>query len=180
MIKNTLTMLLLASSLLVLMFSSGCGFDSDAPSYQDKILSWQAREATCQQQPAVELTGEGFTDRKELIDALVKVIHLAPRVQYAPDADGDSWQTSCQVADSLRGDCEDIAAYNYALIRQAQIVPDYQLSIRVVEQPESMDDHVVIVIAYEDGNILVDYLTIWQVTPAGWNTVVEYDLWSIF
>ena len=174
---KSMMMLLIVMLVSVMMFgcNNGGGSDENNP-YNGKIRSWQNRELPYHQNPN-EFFG-GYETPEEITEAIKKLVSESSVIQSIKDPD-DYWQTSQETINSGQGDCEDIAAYWYRLIRDEEIVADWRLTILIVHIPGFDPDHTIVKIALNDKtNLYIDNRNIRK--SITWELIAEYDLWNIY
>ena len=160
---------------------SACG-SSQTPTQKEKnviekITDWQERE-----QAVEDITEiiDGLTDYNQLLQRLTEIVYNEHAfIKYKPDSI-DYWKTSYETLIDGFGDCEDIAAYYYAIIRNEKLLPDSNVFIRIVQWEETKTYHAFVVIVTDESEIFIDNGLIMTMQAKPHKITIEYDLFSIF
>jgi hypothetical protein len=170
---SVLNGILAAVLIMTLACGGGCGgIGSKHDGNVRKVQNWQEREALCSQGDEIL---NGVFEHAAVMKALINVLDY-PSIPYVSDGDEDYWQTSQETAERGCGDCEDIAFYWYAKIREAGTIADINVSLYWVRNISGAGHMVVKVqtagdpIFINNGNIKT-YLKYEHV-------IMEFDLWS--
>lgn len=177
-LNTVLLTLVIGLSLVACSSGEQSPVDSRAQQIAAKITDWQTREAGCQNTTEIS---NGLTDYQEVYNALQSILESASSIHPKREAE-DYWKTSCEAAADGYGDCEDICAYWYAIIRDRGVLPDRNVSfmwIQFTRDDASRGGHMVLQVQtdgatlYINNGCLVNHLNYRDMV-----IIAEYDLWS--
>ena len=178
--KSILTHTANILAFLIMVFCSfmmtGCG-SGQSPAWDKKVKSWQGRQMACEEDRE-ELEGDlpAYDEVRSLIDQAASAGYP---FEYAHDEEGDYWKSSGEFeADGNKGDCEDIAAHFYHIIRAEKIVPDQFLYLRITERGDV--DHMALVIETDQVNIVIDNGLVRHEMPQDFPVIAEYNIFYNF
>lgn len=159
--------------LVVTLMTVGCGINPNART----ITNWQSRQMSTTEALQSDID-VGWPSYEDTIKHLRVIIKQNPRVEWSSAGGGGHFKTYQEVVDSgYKGDCEDISAYYYELIRREEIIPDQGLYFKWVLL-RSGPGHTVLIIDHPTKQIILNNGEMRDLGPYK-RLEAKWDLWSI-
>lgn len=158
--------------ILLSILVSGCGINWD----KRKISEWQFRQMKTTEALKTELEIEwpSYDDTLKKLRAILKKYHSITWTS----GNEDYFRTYKEVVENdFKGDCADISAYWYELIRREEIIPDEGFYFKWVDM--GSENHTVLIIDHPEGQIIIDNGKI-KFNLEYESVIAKYDLWSVY
>ena len=182
---KTITFIILVATLAITACGGGTETKNNTnTSTANSISDWQQRALEDSIIPWEQDDIE-WIPRRDLKIKIIGLLYSRVKVDYVPDSP-DYWKTYAEVvADDYAGDCEDISAYWYEVIRRERIVPDHALFMQFGTLHDGTG-HVILVIDHPDGEIVVNENSIYPYDDISFqdsyfsSIIAEYNMFMSF